>query len=83
MKVNGSFSTSQGTSLGVLQGSIYISDFFYLVKDTEICNYADVDVKIYGNAKRRYNLSKATGHRLPTLSLRQGLVREITYPLCL
>ena len=49
MKVNGSFSTSKQTSLGVPQGSvlgpllfnIYITDFFYLVKDTEICNYAD------------------------------------------
>ena len=53
VKVNVSFSTSRQTSLGAPQGSvlgpllfrtptlIYINDVFYLVKDTEICNYAD------------------------------------------
>ena len=49
MKVNGSFSTLKQTSLGVPQGSvlgplllnIWINNFLYLVKDTEICKYAD------------------------------------------
>ena len=27
--------------LGPLLFNIYINDFFYLVKDTEVCNYAD------------------------------------------
>ena len=49
VKVNGSFSTSKMTSLdvpldsvfGALLFNIYINAFFYLVKVTEICNYAD------------------------------------------
>ena len=53
-KVNGSFSEWQETKLGVPQGSvlgpllfnIYINDLFYLLKNTDICNYAD-DTTIY------------------------------------
>ena len=49
VKITSSFSTLKETSLGVPQGSvlgpllfnIFINDFFYLVKGTEICNYAD------------------------------------------
>ena len=49
VKINGSFSTLRETSLCVPRGSvlgpllfnIFISDFFYLVKEAEICNYAD------------------------------------------
>ena len=54
VKVNGAFSEWQQTKLGVPQGSvlgpllfnIYINDLFYLLKDTDICNYAD-DTTIY------------------------------------
>ena len=49
VKVNGSFSTLKMTSLdvpldsvfGALLFNIFINAFFYLVKVTEICNYAD------------------------------------------
>ena len=54
VKVNGAFSEWQETKLGVPQGSvlgpllfnIYINDLFYLLKDADICNYAD-DTTIY------------------------------------
>ena len=57
VEVNGSFSTSKRTSLDVPHGSVlgpllinsYINDFFYLVKDTEICNYRD-DTTIFACA---------------------------------
>ena len=32
---------SQSTIIGIIAFSIFINDFFYLVKGTEICNYAD------------------------------------------
>ena len=49
VKINGSLSALKQTSLGVPQGSVlgpllfnkFINDFFYLVKGTEVCNYAD------------------------------------------
>ena len=52
--MNGAFSEWQETKLGVPQGSvlgpllfnIYINDLFYLLKDADICNYAD-DTTIY------------------------------------
>ena len=49
VKINGSFSTLNCASLAAPQGSvsgpllfnICINNFFYLVKDAEVCNYVD------------------------------------------
>ena len=54
LKIDGSFSILKCSFLGVPQGSvlghllfnIYINYFFYLVKNTEVCNYAD-DTNIF------------------------------------
>ena len=54
VKVNGSFSSWKEVKLGVPQGSvlgpllfnIFINDIFFLLNETEICNYAD-DTTIY------------------------------------
>ena len=54
VKVNGACSEWQEIKLGVPQGSvlgpllfdIHIDDLFYLLKDTDICNYAD-DTTVY------------------------------------
>ena len=54
VKVNGTFSSwcyskmgvPQGSVLGPLLFNIFINNIFYLVNDTEVCNYAD-DTKLY------------------------------------
>jgi len=54
VKVNGSYSTWQESIKGVPQGSVlgpllfnvFLNDLFFLVEETEICNYAD-DTTIY------------------------------------
>ena len=48
----------QGSVLGPLLFNIFINDIFYLVNDTEVCNYAD-DTKLYvGDKNLRTVLSK-------------------------
>ena len=54
VKINGSFSSWQESIKGVPQGSVlgpllfnvFINDLFFLVEETEICNYAD-DTTMY------------------------------------
>ena len=54
VKVNGKFSSwqesvkgvPQGSILGLLLFNIFLNDLFYLVEETETCNYAD-DTTIY------------------------------------
>ena len=66
VKVNGTFSTWCYSKIGVPQGSvlvpllfnIFINDIFYLVNDTEVCNYADDTTLYVGDKNLRTVLSK-------------------------
>ena len=66
VKVNGTFSTwcyskmgvPQGSELGPLLFNIFINDIFYLVNDTEVCNYADNTTLYVGYKNLRTVLSK-------------------------
>ena len=76
VKINGSFSTLKQTSLGVPQGlvlgpllfNIVINDFFYLVKGTEICNYAD-DTTIFACGSDMRSILKSLEEDASQLSL--------------
>ena len=66
VKVNGTSSTwcyskigvPQGSALGPLLFNIFINDIFYLVNDTEVCNYADDTTLYVGDKNLRTVLAK-------------------------
>ena len=75
VKINGSFSTLKQTSLGVPQGSVVGPLFFnifinhcYLVKGTEICNYAD-DTTIFAYGSDMCSILKSLEEDASLLSL--------------
>ena len=65
VKVNGAFSTWCYSKIGVPQGSvvgpllfnIFINDIFYLVNDTEVCNYANDTTLYVGDKNLRKGLA--------------------------
>ena len=73
VKINGSFSSWQESIKGVPQGSVFgpllfnvfINDLFFLLEETEICNYAD-DTTIY-----------VCGHKLEHTGCLKKIVRRL------
>ena len=76
LNINGSISTLKLTPLGAPQGSVlgpllcntFINDLFYLVKGTEICNYAD-DTTIFAYGSDMCSILKSLEEDASLLSL--------------
>ena len=78
-KINSSFSTRAELIIGVPQGSvlgpllfnIFINDFFFIFKDTVVCNYADDNTLYTSDMKLDILMKKleCSGHKVKLLGV--------------